>query len=105
MKDLVDRFIRGDLPKHGHVRPRCDGALARCGGPALCDVCEAEFSLEDLRSTIHEELVKAGFDGSAKATPENVARSKEVILRVLKEHFKDSPHFQTDENEGEPADG
>ena len=24
---------------HGHVYPRADGALARCGGPALCPEC------------------------------------------------------------------
>lgn len=27
---------------HGHVRPRPDGAKARCGGPALCRVCQRE---------------------------------------------------------------
>lgn len=27
---------------HGHVVPRPDGAKARCGGPAMCRVCQAE---------------------------------------------------------------
>lgn len=27
---------------HGHVRPRADGAKARCGGPAICPTCAAE---------------------------------------------------------------
>jgi hypothetical protein len=27
---------------HGHVTPRPDGAKARCGGPALCSVCQRE---------------------------------------------------------------
>jgi hypothetical protein len=27
---------------HGHVRPRPDGARARCGGPAICSVCARE---------------------------------------------------------------
>lgn len=27
---------------HGHVVPRADGVKARCGGPALCKVCQAE---------------------------------------------------------------
>lgn len=27
---------------HGHVVPRPDGVRARCGGPALCRVCQAE---------------------------------------------------------------
>jgi hypothetical protein len=24
---------------HGHVTPRLDGSLARCGGPGLCSAC------------------------------------------------------------------
>lgn len=27
---------------HGHVIPRADGAKVRCGGPALCAVCQRE---------------------------------------------------------------
>ncbi len=27
---------------HGHVRPRPDGVLARCGGPSICRVCALE---------------------------------------------------------------
>lgn len=27
---------------HGHVVPRPDGVKARCGGPAMCHVCQAE---------------------------------------------------------------
>jgi hypothetical protein len=27
---------------HGHVWPRPDGAMARCGGPARCDVCSKD---------------------------------------------------------------
>lgn len=27
---------------HGHVRPRPDGARARCGGPPMCKTCRAE---------------------------------------------------------------
>lgn len=27
---------------HGHVTPRPDGYKARCGGPAMCHVCQAE---------------------------------------------------------------
>jgi hypothetical protein len=38
---------------HGHVRPRPDGAKARCGGPALCKACQQE--LADLKA---ENVVK-----------------------------------------------
>jgi hypothetical protein len=27
---------------HGHVTPRLDGMLARCGGPAMCGECARE---------------------------------------------------------------
>jgi len=27
---------------HGHVRPRPDNVKARCGGPAVCSVCQRE---------------------------------------------------------------
>lgn len=29
---------------HGHVYPRKDGALARCGGPALCSQCARDLA-------------------------------------------------------------
>lgn len=28
--------------RHGWVTPRADGFRARCGGPAMCPVCQAE---------------------------------------------------------------
>lgn len=34
---------------HGHVRPRPDGVRARCGGPAICAVCQREQAREDDR--------------------------------------------------------
>lgn len=30
------------LAGHGHVKPRPDGAVMRCGGPAICKVCQQE---------------------------------------------------------------
>jgi len=32
---------------HGHVTPRPDGAIAKCGGPAICSVCAAEMAQYD----------------------------------------------------------
>lgn len=29
---------------HGHVKPRADGAVARCGGPAICKECALELA-------------------------------------------------------------
>lgn len=29
---------------HGHVVPRLDGGVARCGGPGICDRCSAELA-------------------------------------------------------------
>jgi hypothetical protein len=29
---------------HGHVIPREDGIVARCGGPTLCVVCAFDFA-------------------------------------------------------------
>ena len=43
-----EQFEWSDLPadwamrSHGHVAPRPDGVLARCGGPALCPTCQLE---------------------------------------------------------------
>jgi hypothetical protein len=31
---------------HGHVRPRADGAKARCGGPGICPECSRERAAE-----------------------------------------------------------
>jgi hypothetical protein len=32
---------------HGHVRPRADGARARCGGEATCSTCQHERAVDD----------------------------------------------------------
>lgn len=29
---------------HGHVRPRPDGLVARCGGPGMCSPCSIELA-------------------------------------------------------------
>ena len=42
---------------HGHVRPRADGYKARCGGPALCETCQAEQELRGLAAEYVDELL------------------------------------------------
>lgn len=52
---------------HGHVTPRPDGVLARCGGPALCSVCARELaqkmSLEKREKTPEAEAPTVGSGG------------------------------------------
>jgi hypothetical protein len=36
---------------HGHVRPRADGARAKCGGPARCATCQGEKAYYELEAT------------------------------------------------------
>jgi hypothetical protein len=31
---------------HGHVTPNPDGSKARCGGPGMCPVCNAELGAQ-----------------------------------------------------------
>lgn len=38
---------------HGHVTPNPDGLKARCGGPAMCSVCQKEAS-EKLTATMND---------------------------------------------------
>lgn len=46
---------------HGHVRPRPDGAKARCGGPSLCKTCQKEQQMLCLQTqTLGEEIVTPG---------------------------------------------
>jgi hypothetical protein len=40
--DEADAKLRADNQGHGHVRPRPDGARARCGGPGICNECSRE---------------------------------------------------------------
>jgi hypothetical protein len=34
---------------HGHVRPRPDGLMARCGGPGICVACARELGAAEAR--------------------------------------------------------
>lgn len=35
---------------HGHVFPRADGAVARCGGPGICAECKADLARKQAES-------------------------------------------------------
>lgn len=50
---------------HGHVYPRDDGVLARCGGPAICDKCSR--------------------DAANKTAAEYIPGRKNAFLEVIKE--------------------
>jgi hypothetical protein len=48
---------------HGHVHPREDGVLARCGGPAICAICAIEAqqlrAQNNLRNVQYEQEAPA----------------------------------------------
>lgn len=41
---------KADYLRHGHVVPRMDGVLMKCGGPGLCEFCSAEQDAQDAQS-------------------------------------------------------
>lgn len=51
---------------HGHVLPRADGAVARCGGPALCSACQKEYF--EVHGTMYENGRGGGSSGPVLAT-------------------------------------
>lgn len=65
-------MIVGTNNGHGHVWPRPDGFVARCGGPALCDECALDaaglhgiltskgISERVLRATVAAHLLDGG---------------------------------------------
>lgn len=42
------------LAGHGHVKPRPDGVRMRCGGPAVCRVCQQEKAQLETSQRINE---------------------------------------------------
>jgi hypothetical protein len=45
--ELIEKRDHG----HGHVYPRRDGLVARCGGPNLCHVCASDLAEKHSRET------------------------------------------------------
>jgi hypothetical protein len=54
LRDLRRR--EGQDIGHGHVWPRADGVLARCGGPAMCKQCALELAHKTLFATTPERF-------------------------------------------------
>ncbi|WP_269497735.1 hypothetical protein [Castellaniella sp. S9] len=44
------------LAGHGHVKPRPDGVRARCGGPAICRVCQQEKAQLEMSQRMDQAL-------------------------------------------------
>ena len=42
---------------HGHVHPRPDGLRVRCGGPAVCTYCAADYVIHNRRRITPTPLV------------------------------------------------
>lgn len=57
---------------HGHVFPRDDGGVARCGGPAIC----AECALDAQRA-------REGFSHSSSPLP-----GEDRIRQIVREEFR-----------------
>lgn len=68
---VADELFSG--ASHGHVWPRHDGARARCGGPAACEVCQHERRLL-LCIEEFEDWAKA----AKAAQPVNIERDEAV---------------------------
>ena len=45
----------GTTDGHGWVAPRADGAKAKCGGPGMCRVCQAEAAALAANQTLKLE--------------------------------------------------
>lgn len=61
---------------HGHVFPREDGVVARCGGPGLCAECSTEVVRRGLPSGVTrytQDLQKAFEDGRKAGLEEAIA--------------------------------
>ena len=65
------------LTPHGHVTPRPDGAKARCGGPALCPVCQQE--------------------AAARASKERLERSGKFRRPIVTEIVPAATYYQAEE--------
>ena len=64
---------------HGHVIPRTDGILSRCGGPAMCSVCKTE-----LIKKLESELAEVRADRNDWKRVAAIWRDKRLVKYGLK---------------------
>ncbi|MBG6292009.1 hypothetical protein I5I61_31550 [Pseudomonas nitroreducens] len=77
---------------HGHVIPRLDGTVMRCGGPNICKTCQKERLLLDIWQEAEETLaattrpgifdVITGTAGQAAPVPQVLPSSEEHAAQI-----------------------
>jgi hypothetical protein len=67
------------IERHGHVVPLPEGFLARCGGPALCKVCQVELAHLGVELTEYLAAKKTG-----------LARVLSALLRVCRRDYSEA---------------
>jgi hypothetical protein len=58
---------------HGWVKPRADGARARCGGPDICPTCQTE--------KMHDSMLTACFGPCSNSSPEHDHAAAAAVAR------------------------
>lgn len=69
---------KGENSGHGHIHPRPDGVMTRCGGPGICNEC----SIESLVVERDKALLSLDLEYARKLWPVSPA-DDEVLLTVL----------------------
>lgn len=58
---------------HGWVKPRADGAQAKCGGPDICPTCQTE--------KMHDSMLTACFGPCSNSSPEHSHAAAAAVAR------------------------
>ena len=67
---------------HGHVIPNENGALARCGGPAICKECALEFSRES-KNILQELTVLRAVAEAIEICEQRYENTPKILLDAL----------------------
>lgn len=88
---------------HGWVTPRADGAVARCGGPKICAVCQGEQRLVDLQQsmgrledsyqTVHEVVSRLTVDRDALQHQLTASAARSTELERGLKFYADGNHL------------